>query len=485
MSARQIDTPTLHDMLVIENDPAVLGFRCAVTDLPLWPQIRVALLRMMMSDLLYGVQLTGRSNTTPSRPRAIGTLTRSVLRNTVQRWRGQERARICITCDGVADQMVQGRWFNRLTDYFIDSRPDESLAIADHFEWRWPFPRRHERVLLHAPWQAMNAMRGRLSVHASHERRAQELVELICERAFSHLRWSLDSARKAQLATMLARKTASMPWQFDAYAALLRRIRPAVLMVGGGCYGPAGSLIAAAKTLGINTAEYQHGSVSAGHDAYNFAPVIRESENYRRTLPDHFLGYGAWWNEQINAPVRKWAIGNPHRTARMQALAPVATSPNDLLVLSDGIEFDLYLNLARELRAAATRMDLRVILRPHPLERTRALALTSAETGGVCIDQNADLYASLRTAHAVVSEVSTGLFEAVGITERIFVWDTPKARFGHPKHPFQVFHSTSHLLELLSQDKGGRLPRIVATEAIWADDWSNRYSQFLAEQGAL
>lgn len=281
---------------------------------------------------------------------------------------------------------------------------------------------------------------------------------------------------------MLAQKAASLPWQYDAYDAMLKRIRPKVLMVGAGCYGPAASLIAAAKRRGIGTAEYQHGAISAGHDAYNFAPTIRDSELYRKTLPDHFLGYGTWWNEQIDAPLTKLAIGSPHRAARIAALEQ-AGGGRDLLVLSDGIELDLYMGLARQLCAVAQGAGLRVVLRPHPLERTRALAFREGEKAGVTIDPNVDLYASLCTAQVVVSEVSTGLFEAVGIAERIFMWDTPKSRFSHPRHPFQSFNSIPELLELLQHDDQGRLARGLDTDAIWAGDWRDRYVRFLSAHG--
>lgn len=484
MSARENTLPTLHDMLVVEDDPALLEFLCGGTSLPLWPQVRLAMFRMMMSDLLYGNQLTGKSSTPASWGRATATLARSVAHNAWQRFSRRQRAGICITGDGVADQMIEGRWFNRLADHFVATRPAESVLLIDHFEWHWAFPRRHGRVILHAPLQANNAIRGKLGVNALHRRQASDLVRLIDERARRHLQWALDAQRALKLTDMLARKVASMPWQYDAYDAMLKRIRPKVLMVGAGCYGPAASLIAAAKARGIGTAEYQHGAVSAGHDAYNFAPSIRDSELYRKTLPDYFLGYGTWWNEQINAPLKKLAIGSPHRAARLAALEPgQGGGGRDLLVLSDGIELNLYLDLARQLCPVAQSAGLRVVLRPHPLERTRALALREGEKAGVTVDPHIDLYASLRTARVVVSEVSTGLFEAVGIAERIFMWDTPKSRFSYPRHPFQSFSSIPELLELLEHDCQGRLAPGLDTEAIWVGDWRNRYVRFLNAHG--
>ena len=45
-----------------------------------------------------------------------------------------------------------------------------------------------------------------------------------------------------------------------------------------------------------------------------------------------------------------------------------------VLVLSDGIDFPLYLALAQGIAPAARSLGWRVVLRPHPLERTAVAA---------------------------------------------------------------------------------------------------------------
>jgi len=102
--------------------------------------------------------------------------------------------------------------------------------------------------------------------------------------------------------------------------------------------------------------------------------------------------------------------------------------------------------------------------------------------GEVLLDKNADLYASLRTAHVLISEISTGLFEAAGLADRIFLWDTPKSRFSFPRHPFQSFSSASMLLDLLNDETAGQLPAS-ELEAIWAPSWRDNYLGFLEGQG--
>lgn len=281
---------------------------------------------------------------------------------------------------------------------------------------------------------------------------------------------------------MLARKTAGMPRQFAAYERLLRRIRPRLLMLIGACYGPAATLVTVARRLGIVSAEYQHGTVSAGHDGYNFGSAVLNDTAYREGLPDHFLSYGEWWHSQTNAPVRMTAIGNPHRDFCIGRQPQREQTRTDILILSDGIEFDMYLDLAVQIASQAHALGLRVVLRPHPLERVPVLAKYGTTHGGVVLDANPDLYTSLQHAHAVLSEVSTGLFEAAGLAERVFVWDTPKSKFCFPVSPFLPVASAGELLECLRDEHAGRLPPKHVC-AIWAPRWRDNYSNFLRDCG--
>ena len=68
--------------------------------------------------------------------------------------------------------------------------------------------------------------------------------------------------------------------------------------------------------------------------------------------------------------------------------------------------------------------DYKVVFRPHPLERSRVFALPAGVAQGFKSTDEPDIYPSLARAEVVVAEVSTGLFEAVGLTRRIFVWNT-------------------------------------------------------------
>lgn len=473
---------SLAQLLQVEDDVALFDFQCPETGILWWPLARTIFLRFAMSDFLYGTPLDGSVSRGVPASRALATMSRSVLNNLGLRVSGRAQASICLMTSGVGHQMTDGKLLNRLSDHFALAWPDETLTVEEHFQWIWPSPRHNRRVMMHAPLQARNALGARLRVNDSHRRRAASLVKLAAGRAQSLLGWRPGPQREGELADVLARKVAGLTQQVRNYEGMLSVIRPRLLLTLAGCYGASAALIRAARHLDIVTAEYQHGTLSGGHDGYNFGPALRDNAAFRSAIPEHFLSYGTWWNEQVNAPVRMTAVGNPHRDYRC-AQARLPQSKDTILILSDGTEFSLYLALARQLAPQAHAKGLQVVIRPHPLERSLVLARHGNDSS-IRIDPNEDLYTSLGGAHAVVSELSTGLFEAVGLAEKLFVWDTPKARFGFPTFPFQPFKNADELIELLSDDRAGRLDDS-KVEATWSTGWRDNYASFLERHCGL
>jgi hypothetical protein len=470
-----VSTFGLRDILVIEDDEALLDFKCQETGHLLWPLIRIQFIRFILSDLLYGSSLIEMRKRHPY-GMALRTLAKATLHNTARR--SSTQVPIILMGTGLGIYLKEGRWFNRLADHFALARPDQSCVVEDFFEWRWPFPRHNERVLFHAPTQVAATIAGRLCVRQKHRDSAAKLIKLMRTRARQHLNWELGEERASYLTTTLARHVAALPIRRRAYQGLLSRSGVRLLIKEEACYGPSSVLIGVAKEMGVTTAEYQHGSISAGNDAYNLAPALANSPEYQKTLPEYFLGYGKWWNEQIDVPVKKLVIGNPHRSEQLGGLA--ASSPGekcDVLILGDGIETRFYLDFARDL-ANRIGPGFQVVFRPHPLERQLVQdSFPDGVDGSVRMDNNRDIYQSFLTAHAVISEVSTGIFEAIGLVPRVFIWDTPKSRFVFPDLPFDTVKSADELAAKLISGEGHSSP--VSEDEIWAPNWRANYLSFL------
>lgn len=471
---------TLSDMLAVEDTPELLAFHCPETRIPVWPNIRAAFYRQIMADLLFA---TGSIAPPMQRLpwRAAGAFGHAVAHNARAVLRGKLRADVIINTEAVGDELRDDRWFNRYVDPFGDLPSGQAVMMMDMFEWRLGTPRYNERIYHHAPIQAGAVLAARLSRKTAVRGLAQTVTALACDRAESLLGWRMRDEQRAAFTQWTARKLAGLPFRYRAYRRLMQRVRPRLLLGSSGCYGIHAPLIAAARDLGIVTAEYQHGVISAGHDAYNFAPAVFASDAYRRTLPQYLLTYGSWWAGQIAAPVECAAIGYPARAMKLDKMAPWRGNRRIVLVLGDGIEFELYLDLARAIAQVTERLGLEVALRPHPLERTNVLRLHGERVGGVRIDTTPDIYASFAQAHSVVSELSTGLFEAVGLVDRIVLLNTAKARFAFPEHPFAAANSAQEVIDLI-QDESRSAPK-VEEATLWAPDWQDNYLQFLAQVG--
>lgn len=478
--AREI---TLQELLAVEDDPRLLEFSCAYTGVPLWTTIRNPFHRLLMSDLVFSSPLVEPRRGASFRSDRIGALlamARTFLHNGMARSR--LRAPILLTTGSAGLQRRDGRWFNRLTDYFACEFPDRTVVLEDLFKWRWRVPRHHPNVFFHTPFHLLGQASGRLRTGSRLEKEAVALVGLLRERARRILGWEMGEPRRAFLEKLLAREAAAMPAMSSAYRRLFERLGVQLAVKEMGCYGRSAVFNATARDMGVVVAENQHGLVSAGHDAYNFAPSLVASPAYRHALPEFFLTYGEWWGEQINAPVQRVVIGNPHRTEQLRRLG-AQEDPHDVLLLGDGIRTEAYLRLARDLKNLV-RHGRKVVFRPHPQERAKVCAAFPDGTEGVQIDQRQDIYESFATAAAVVSEASTGLFEAVGIVERIVVLETSRGRFSLPRHPFVSGSSAEELAARIDDDSAGRIgPQEV--RRIWEPGWRDHYRAFVVQHGRI
>lgn len=477
------DAPTLADLLRIEAAPEFATIICPVTGIPLWSQGRTVFYRLMMADLFYEAPIPGRLDQSAGIARAVWTMGRSILRN--GRFRlGGIQAPILIKGDAVTDRLADGRWYNPIADAFGDATPGCATFLYDHYAWRWPFPRHDENVRLLAPLQARHALLGALDADAADHDRAQRLVDLAAARAARLTGWELGSERRARLVRYLAHKSAILPRKYRDYGRLLDRAGCRLLLVSEGCYGHHAPAIAAAKDRHILTAEYQHAAVTAGHDAYNFGEGFRESAALRRALPEVFLSHGRWWEAQINAPVEMATIGHPARRRDAAVRDVAAERRSDILVLSDGIDFAEYAQLANHISRRLANSGFRVVLRPHPIERASVLRAHGDRVGEVAIEAAGDIYDAFGSAKVVISEVSTGLFEAYGLVDHIWVLATPKSKFSVPNHPFDAIADLDDMESRLSGLRSGPSP-YHDPELLWAKDWKGNYRRFLSERGVL
>jgi hypothetical protein len=486
MSLFKVDEPSppsIRDLLCVEDDPAVPRIVCPTTAIPLWSQGRTVFLRFIIADLFYQSAMPGRLDQSAGRVQAARTLARSIAGNMRTLASGRARRPILIKGDAVSDRWDGAAWRNPLADAFGEATPGSATMLYDHYEWRWPFPRRNDTMALFmAPFQTRHAIIGAIKADSHHYELAGNLVEIVADRAAKALGWEIGAKRREWLIRYLARKAAALPYKYRDYGALFDRLGTRLLLLSEGCYGQHAAMIRAARDRGILTAEYAHGAITEGHDAYNFASSVRMNAGYRQTLPDALLSYGRWWETQTNAPVEMVTIGNP---ARSVAPDPEdAAGRRDVLILSDGIDFPEYLELARYVRGRADAIGLRTVLRPHPIEREPVRQQYGGSIDGISLEADGTIFDAFKTAKVVVSEVSTGLFDAHGLVDHIWVLTTPKSKFTMPRHPFQAIENLNELDRCLA-GLATAMPEPSDSASIWEPEWKWNYLQFLSDRQIL
>lgn len=474
---------TLNEILEIEDSAELLAICCPDTGIPLWTSIRHACLVLIMGDLLYGspVEKMEGALRAGSRLKAATAISKSFVHNAIRLRSINQEYSVALMATGARLLNREGRYFNSLSDYFVTSAPDQTLVIEDLFGWKWPFPRHHNNVLIHSPLRVEGELKGRLRAGRYREL-SRTLVELVSHRAKNLLDWNIGEERCQWLEKRCAKGAASLLPRYQTYQSIFKKTGARLLIKEEACYGGAdnAAAILAARHLGMASAEYQHGAVSSGNIAYNFARAVSASRAYRKILPDYFLAYGSWWGEQISAPVKIISIGNPHRTEALGVGTSANSHRGNILILGDGIETTTYLAFCERL-SIKLGSAFEVVFRPHPLERAGVWARhIDGFLGKVRVDANQDIYSSLQDAEAVVSEVSTGLFEAIGLVPKVFIWDTPKARFGYPVHPFHKFTDDTELARLILDENAGRIST-QQKESIWAPNWQRNYLDFIGK----
>ncbi|WP_159448208.1 CDP-glycerol glycerophosphotransferase family protein [Dethiosulfovibrio salsuginis] len=302
-------------------------------------------------------------------------------------------------------------------------------------------------------------------------------MDFVANRAITLIGWSLSQKRKRFLIEGLSRRAASIPGARLLYSRLFRRTRARMLLREEASYGGSSIINMIARENGLVTAEYQHGSISSGHDAYNFSKTLCDSPDYRRTLPQFLLGYGTWWLDQLQTPSEKIPIGNPFRTDALKRVRMDGDRKKDILVLGDGTETEKYLSLCSFL-ADALSEKYRVVFRPHPIEREQVARKYGKRKGKIALEWEKDIYDAFASADILISELSTGLFEAIGLVRSVFLWDTEKARFCYPSHPFSTFSSSDDLVEKIAFGKEGEVSASII-ESMWASGWESNYRDFL------
>jgi hypothetical protein len=468
---------SLSTLLQIEDDKELIGITCPATGLPVWPLIRIRVLRTIMSDWLFKSTPLSSLGSNINFINLAKNTSISSIHNFA--YKANSQRNVLIQSTGLGNYYRDGLVYDRLVGHFAEALPYQTVVYQDKpknsFQDKYSF----NPILHKSPRNIINKLYSKLAIKNSHRTLARRVINLAAENASVKFGYEFAGDQILSLSNSLASHLAVLPYASETYANWFSNQGFRLLLKEDACYGGSAiSIIHAARLCGMVVAEYQHGAISKGHDGYNVAETLVTSHSFRAVLPDYLLTYGNWWSNQTNMPIQKVSIGNPHLTETLGFLKPLLHKRNQVLILGDGIETGLYLNLASKIFEIVKEQGLTVVFRPHPLERDKVKSSTLPE--GVRLDSHPDMYSSLRESSVVISELSTGLFEAVGLVDEVLLWETDKSRFAFPEIPFKSFSTMDELESILGNSNSfHKESGSVEPAELWEPSWKQNYLRFV------
>jgi hypothetical protein len=476
--------PTLPDILQVEDTAEILSFKCPVTGWLAWPTVRHVFLSYLIHELVYEwAAFIGPLPKPWHHHRAATALVKALRHNNEALRRGILRRPIMIF--GTTSTMVDrdGMAFNRLSDDFSLQYPQDTVAIEDLFPFRYSIPRnrRNMDVLYSLPDLALRKLHAAMIDPEPFDVVANGLVRFLTARVEQLFGLALPAERQSYFTAIISRNLRRFQLEQKRFRRLFERAEPRILLVMAGTTGGHAPSIQVARQMGITVAEYQHGQFGAGQPEYNFAPSLLASDAYRATLPEYLLSYGMWWTRRINAPLQHVAIGNPHRTESLLRHRKAShAGPPEILVVAKLGEAAKYLELAGQLdRHFDGRYRIRLRANPRDPDfggRSRI----KWHDRSIGLDDDPDFYASLVTAHIVVSGPSTVLAESIGVAGRIFIWDEVGGPFKYPERMFERFRGANELVAAI-ENAPSDCPDRPQPDELWAPDWRRRYTGFVEQ----
>lgn len=455
---------------VFDSDPVLLSIFDPAHNYPLWICLRVIFLRWLTGELYYTESVSPKQTVFAAMKKHYSR-SKDVLVDRIC-----SNKKIVIWTTGLGNYPNNGFTCDRLVEKFATAYPEESLILQPSNYAMGTSPLKFGETYLSRNLSLFQNATSRLETYFKKTLRAAvtELINRFRYLVKIHHDINMKDTHSHILlrrAILLLIENKKLERSFTEFFRNNEHVR--LLLLEEGYYGGRSiPFILAAKDAGIHVAEFQHGAIFPGHEAYNIGFDSTNQTLYGDLSPDSFLSYGKWWHNQMRIPNKIVDIGNPHRD-NMSKRTQEFRKKKQILILGDGLETEKYMSLARQINSL---IEYKVIFRPHPLERDKFERDFS--DCAVDIDLSPDIHSALAHTDVIISELSTGLFEAVGTVERIFIWKTKKSEAAFNNMPFETFKSVVELREKLSVAVVD-FQNEYSNFSIWERGWLSNYKNFV------
>jgi hypothetical protein len=464
---------TPHKLLQIENHSDILEFRCPNTNILIWPVVRDVFFQFLLSKIFYKSWINYNLKKKYLYViinkffflKKLFLFINLILNHSFK----LKKSKILFVKSTFEEYK-----FNRIIDHFIKLDNKNYFTFSKSLSKIF-FGKTFDKHIyyLHLKFKIINFF---CIVKRENFIIAQKLTTLINNYIEKKLGIILTHQELKKLIEINSIHISQINNKFKLINKLVEKICPKIAIVEEASYSHNAILNYALHRQGIHVAEPQHGFVSKGHLNYNYSKLIRNNKEYKLYLPDDFLGYGKWWNSQINLRVKKYSIGNPNYKYLKSIEFREIKKRKKILFISDGLDTKLYINLANNL-FNFLKNNYEIYIRPHPIEYKSSWINDKKILQNVKIDNQINIYKSLVDTRCVISEMSTVLYEAINIVPQIFLWKTAKSSFVINCHPFNSFITAEELAyKIINKDKFNFK---LKTNQFWQKNWQKNYKLYL------
>lgn len=450
-----------------EQSDVILTYRYPELDVPLWPFVRFLFLDFFSAK----INSLGSTNTGSSNHKAYSLL-RSFITSLYKNPYLIRSRDVLFFNTGVTNvKLENGKYFNRVTDYYYFLIPTKAALIEDLHNHKIVSPRVHDEVYSFLPLK-VNSLVNSLLRKKEFLVETQNEIKLLIGYLSSVSPVSLDDCFWRECEFLFVRQISKASAQYATHKNFLLQKRPKLIFLEDASYGTKLPLLLASKDLNIPVVELQHGLINENHLAYQFGESV--VNNLKPYLPDYFLSYSDYWSNSVNLPSVKVEIGNPYLDEYLKK-HPKRTEKK-VLILGTGTSKDQLITFCKYLRYNTSLEGYKFVLRPHPWERAEAAEKYKDLLNiGYEIDLKENIYQSLSVSAFVFGEMSTAIFEAS-------VYDIPVYLIATEHCKTNLTDSTPFPLIKIGPEVSNidfQSPQESIHLSIWAANWNSNFLQFL------
>lgn len=450
-----------------EQSESILTCKLPALDLPLWPFVRYIFLN------LYSARINNLSSTVSRADKAKSAdLLKSLIISSFRNPYFMGSNKVLFFNSAVTNvKLENGKFFNRVTDYFYFQIPGQAVLIEDLLKFKIVQPRVHNDVYSFLPLKLKAVSRFYMQ-KAGYSKGIQAEIKQLISYLASIAPRPVDDDFWQECSAVFSKQVSKIQAEYETYLHFLILKKPKLLFLEDATYGSKLPLLLASKKLNIPVAELQHGLINENHLAYQFGEGVLGK--FLPYLPDYFLSYADYWSDAVNLPSQKIKIGNPFLQEYLQKY-PKRTETK-VLILGTGTSKDQLITFCKHLRDNPFFIDHQFVLRPHPWERDVAAEKYSELLQLGFVIDFANLYESLSTSAVVFGEMSTAIFEATVYNIPIYLIATEHCRtYVTESTPFPVIEINEEV-----SIRDFRALQNSSSVNLWAEDWDKNFQQFMS-----